>query len=117
MDLVLHCKKEHQEGSLKPVLRIKVNTEKCTLNIKEKVEEIVSKTYSLDKYALRFQGIKEGCIELLYYISKPLRSYLMEFKISEGTIAEFHACKIVSLHIDGFIIKISSRTTNITVSS
>ena len=25
VDLVLHCKKEHQEGSLKPVLRIKVN--------------------------------------------------------------------------------------------
>ena len=41
----------------------------------------------------------------------------MEFKISKGTIAEFHACKIMSLHIDGFTIKISSRTTDITVSS
>ena len=33
VDLVLHCREEYQEGSLKPVLRIKVNTEKCTLTI------------------------------------------------------------------------------------
>ena len=115
VDLVLHCKKEDQEGVLKPVLRIKVNTEKCTLNIKKQVEEIVSKTYNLDKYALRFQGIKEGCIELLYYISRPLRLYLLEFKISESIVAEFHL--IMSVHIDDFELKVPSRTTDITVSS
>ena len=65
VDLVLYCGEENQEGSLKPVLRIKVNTEKCTLNIKKQIEKIISKTYNLDKYALRFQGIKEGCT-LLY---------------------------------------------------
>ena len=117
VDLVLYCGEEHQEGSLKPVLRIKVNTEKCTLNIKKKVEEIVSKRYNLDKYALRFQGIKEGCIELLYYISRPLSLYLMEFKISEGTIAEFHSDEIMSLHVDELKLKIPSRTIDITVSN
>ena len=117
-DLVLCC--EEQKWSPKPVLRIKVNAEKCTLNIKKQVEEIVSKTYNLDKYALRFQGIKEGCIELLYYISKPLRSHLLQFKVSEGicTIAKFLANNIMSLHIDEFKLEISSwtRTFDIMVS-
>ena len=108
VDLVLHCRKEEHEGSLNPVLRIKVNTEKCTLSIKEKVEEIVSKTYNLSKYALHFHSIKEGCIELLYYISKSLKIYLLEFKISEGILEKFLAVKIISLHIDESELKIPS---------
>ena len=117
VDLVLYCEEENQKGSLKPVLRIKVNTEKCTLKIKKQVEEIVSKTYNLDKYALRFQGIKEGCIELLYYISRQLRLYLLQFKISEGTVVEFHSEEIIGLYINEFKLKIPSRTTDIMVSS
>ena len=117
VDLVLYCEEENQKGSLKPILRIKVNTEKCTLKIKKQVEEIVSKTYNLEKYALCFQGIKEGCIELLYYISRQLRLYLLQFKISEGTVVEFHSDKIIGLHIDEFKLKIPSRTTDIIVSS
>ena len=102
-DLVLYCREEHQEGSLKPVLRIKVKTEKCTSIIKARVEQLVSKTYNLEKYALRFQGIKEGCIELLYYVSKPLKLYLLQFKISDRIIwGEFHAHNIIGLHIDEF---------------
>ena len=117
VDLVLYCGEENQEGSLKPVLRVKVNTEKCTVNIKKQVEEIISKTYNLDKYALHFQGIKEGCIELLYYISKQLKSHLLEFKISEVAMAEFHSNKIICLHIDELKLEIPSRTTDVMVSS
>ena len=106
VDLVPYCKVGHWEGSLKPVLRVKVNTEKCTLNIKKRVEEIISKNYDLDKYSLCFQGITEGCIELLYYISKPLKLYLLQFEISQDILVEFLACKIVSLHIDEFKLKI-----------
>ena len=107
-DLVLYCKEEHREGSLKPTLRVKVKTAKCTPNIKSMVEEIVSKAYNLDKYALRFQGIKEGCIELLYYISKPLKLYLIQFNISRKIIlGEFLIHKIISLHIDEFELMVS----------
>ena len=101
VDLVLYCNKECQEGSLKPVLRIKVNIEECTPDVKKRVEEIVSKAYNLDKYALCFQGIKEGCIELLYYVSKSLRIYLLlQFKVSKSILEDFRAHKIISLHID-----------------
>ena len=58
--------------------------------------------YKLNKYALCFRGIKEGCIELLYYISKSLRTYLLNFELSKGILKGFHAHKIISLHIDEF---------------
>ena len=102
VDLVLHCRIENQEGLLKPVLRIKVNSEECTLDVKKRVKETVSEVYELDKYALRFQGIKEGCIELLYYISKPLKMYLLQFEVSKSILEDFHVHKIISLHIDEY---------------
>ena len=117
VDLVLYCGEENQEGSLKPVLRVKVNTDKCTLSIKRQVEEIISRTYTLDKYALRFQGIKNGCIELLYYISKPLKSHLLKFRISGYFLARFLDNKIISLQVDEFKLKTPSSSLDITVSN
>ena len=106
VEFVLRCQKEKQTGTLKPVLRIKVNCQECTPNIKKKVEDIVSKMYDLDKYTLRLRSIKEGCIELLYYISQPLKSYLLNFKISNEILANFSNCDIISLHIDEFKLDI-----------
>ena len=118
VDLVLHCREERPEGSLKPVLRIKVNTEKCTPNVKKAVEEIVSKKYELDKYALHFQGIKKGCIELLYYISRQLKLYLLHFEITGSDMEKFVAYDIVSLHVDDSVLEIPTKTAHIiTVSS
>ena len=117
VDLVFHCRAEEQAESLMPVLRIKVNTEKYTLSIKQSVEEILSKSYNLNKYAVCFQGIKEErCAELLYYISKPLKLYLLQFKLSEGNLVEFLAHKIISLHIDEFELTIPSTIVEIMVS-
>ena len=71
----------------------------------------MSKTYNLDRYALRFHSIKEGCIELLYYISKPLKLYITQFKISKGILIELFACKIIGLFTDDFELKIPTDTT------
>ena len=109
VDLVLHCKVLHQEGLLKPILRIKVNADKFTLNVKKRVEEMISKAYDLEKYALRLQGIKKGCIELLYYISKPLKVYLLEFKVSEAILIEFCSYNIKSFYIDENELNIPSK--------
>ena len=117
VDLVLHCGEENQEGLLKPVLRVKVNAEKCTANIKRQVEKAISVKYTLDKYALRFCTIKEGCIELLYYISKPLKSHFLKVIISEDIVEDFLANKIISLQIDEFKLKIPSNNSDTTVSS
>ena len=107
VDLVLDCKEYQREGSLKPLLRIKVNTEICTVYIKTKVEETVSKNYKLEEYALCFKGIKEGCIELLYHISKAMMEYFLQCKITRSILTEFSACKIIGIHINDVDILVS----------
>ena len=114
VDLVLDYRVEHQEGSPKPVLRIKVNAEKCTFDIIKMVKRKVSKSFKLQEHTLRFRAIKKGCIELCFYISKPLKSYLLQFDISKNILADFLAHKILSLQIDDHNLKTS---TDITVSN
>ena len=102
VDLVLHSKVENYEKLLKPVLRIKVNSKECTPAIEKRIKKQVSKKLNLKAYALCFRGIREGCIELLYYISQPLREYLLEFELSKSILEDFCAHKIISLHIGEF---------------
>ena len=116
VNLVLDCRIEDREGLIQPMLRVKVNAEIFTTNIRKRVEEIVSKAFNLDKYALRFQGIKESCIELLYCITIPLKLYLLEFKLPKDVVEKFLAIKIISLHIEEFELKVPSINSDITVS-
>ena len=104
VDLVLDCRVKDREGSLKPVLRIKVKAERCTAHIKYMVEKTVSEKFNLDKYTLRLYSIKKGCVELSYYISRSLRTYLLHFEFSKDTVEDFYAYKIVSLHIDEYVL-------------
>ena len=100
VDLVLHCKEHLEEGFMKPVLRIKVNVEKCTLLIKDKVKKLICESYNIEKYSLCFRGIKEGCVEFTYHISKAVMSYLFEFKVTDSIMADFAANNIISLQIN-----------------
>jgi len=104
--LVLDCEETW------PLLRIKVNAEKCTLAIQHQVKDIVSKKYDLQKYTLHFTGIKEGCILFIYHISKAVKSYLLQFEITGSIMAEFAAHNIISLQIDGLILNVPSSTAN-----
>ena len=108
VDLVLDCRVEEREGWPKPKLRIKINAEKCSFDIRKEVEEIVSRTYNLQKYALCFKGIKEGCIELIYHISRAVGMYLLQCKITGRILTEFSACKIISIYINDTDILVSS---------
>ena len=105
VDLVLECQKY---GSLKPILRIKINAEKCTVDVKRKAKEIVSEQYNLEKYAIYFKGIKEGCIELLYHVSKAVMAYLRQCKITSTIFNKLSACKIISIYINGVDILVSA---------
>ena len=104
VDLVLHCEVFKKETW--PLLRIKVNTEKCTPDVKNKVKDIVSKMYDLQKYALQFAGIKEGCIEFVYCISKAVMSYLLEFKVTGSMMSDFVSNNIICLQINDMILKV-----------
>ena len=116
-DLVLHCTEERWKGSLKPVLRIKVNAEECTPDVKEDVKEVVSKVYKLKKYALHLVYIKRGCIEFFFYISKPLKLHLITSEITASNVKEFRDHNFMNLHIDEFVLTVPPRAINLIVSS
>ena len=100
VDLVLHCKEHFEEGFIKPVLRIKVNIDKCTFAIKDEVKKIICGSYNIEMYSLCFRGIKEGCVEFIYHISKAVMSYLFEFKATDNIKADFAANNIIFLQIN-----------------
>ena len=57
---------------------------------------------------------------MLYYISKPLKLYLLDFKIYENimeVMEKFLAHHIISLQIDEFELKVPSKTIEVIVSS
>ena len=105
---MLRCKVHENEELLKPILRIKINAERCTFDIKRTAKEIVSEKYNLKEYALCFKGIKQGCIELLFHISEAVMTHILQYKITGITLAEFSACKIISIHINDVDILVSS---------
>ena len=112
VDLVLRCRVEHWEGSLKPVLRIKINAERCTIDIQRKVKEMVSEKFNLEQYSLCFKGIKKGCIELLYYISKEVMSYFLKCPLRKDGVKELSSCSIISLHIYNHELKVPQVITD-----
>ena len=116
-DLMLHCKEEQCEGQPKPVLRVKINSDKCTPNIKSKVKRAVSKAYKLKKYTLCLKCIRKGCIEMVYYISKSLKLYLINFAITGSSMEKFLAHDIINLCIhdtdDEFELKVPSNIVDV----
>ena len=80
-EFVLSCKEYEGEG-LRKHLRVKINAETLTAEVERKAKKAVSEMYNLTKYALTFKGIKQGCIELIYGISKALTSYLLHYKVT-----------------------------------
>ena len=98
-DIVLKCTLIEQE-CMKPMLRVKVNTEKCDEHATKRVKETLCKQFDLEKYSLCLKCIKQGCFELIYQVSKNVMTYLLEFKITGHIVTELAAQNIVSLQCD-----------------
>ena len=108
IDLVAHYEIFERKGLMKPLLRIKVKVDKFTDSIKREVEEAVSLKFRLEKYSLRFKGIKEGCIELVYEVSNAMMSYFLHYKFDGYDLTDLAACKIISLYINDMELQIPS---------
>ena len=100
MELVPHYEVFERQGLVKPLLRIKVKAECCTNSVKKEVIEVVSLIFDLKKFSLRFRGIKEGCVELIYEISNAMMLYFLQYKFTGADLAEFAAHDIISIHIN-----------------
>ena len=113
MDLVLRHEVFRRKESMKPLLRIKIGAEKFTSNMKKKVEGKLRKKFNLEKYSIRFKGIKEGCIELLYQISVSTMSYLLRCKVTGHDLAAFSRLQITSLQLPGLAIVIPDQVKDL----
>ncbi|XP_065917407.1 uncharacterized protein [Dysidea avara] len=103
-DLVLRYRVYQVEGLLQPQLRVKIKTEQCNNQVMKKVKKIISRKFSLEEYSLYFVGIKEGCIELVFRISKATMSYLLTFTITNSIIADLTEQDIICLQINNMNI-------------
>ena len=108
MEIVAHFEVLEGQGLVKPLLRIKVKAECCTDSVKKEVKEVVSLIFDLEKFSLRFRGIKEGCIELIYEISNAMMLYFLQCQFTGSDLAEFAAHDIISLHINDMELIIPS---------
>ena len=109
MEIVAHYEVIEREGSIKPLLRIKVKAESCTHFVRREVEEVVSSAFDLKEYTLSFKGIKEGCIELIYEISDEVMLYFLQCKFTGSDLAKFAAHDIISIHINDMELIIPSK--------
>ena len=112
-DLVISCKRYKNEELLIPILRIKLSKKECTEAIQKEVKEVVSKKYKLEEYSLCFRTINEGCIELVYVISKKMVSYLLKYKLVKLDLVEFAAHDILSLQIGDMKLTVPSEFKNV----
>ena len=99
----------HKEGLLPGTckLRVKVARDECTVEVEKEVKEIISEHFKLEKYALVFKGIKQGCIELIYQISYSVKSYMLQHKLNRYDILQLKAQKIIILKFDNIEFNIS----------
>ena len=100
VDLVLYYEAFESKGLVKPSLRIKVKIDNYADCIKAEVEKVMSSKFNLEEYSLRFRGIKEGCIELVYEISNAMMEYFLQCKFTGNDMIYFAACTIISVYIN-----------------
>jgi len=113
VDLVLHYKEYKEEGIMRPQLRVKVNVERCTVDVEKKVKDIVSTKLDVKRYSLHLISVKNGCIELSYQISKALMSYLLHFKVTGSVMVDFAAFNITSLQVDDMMLTVPPDITDV----
>ena len=107
--LVLQCDEFKYKEDLVPgtcKLRVKIARDECTVEVEKEVKEVISEYFKLEKYALIFKGIEQGCIELIYQISHSVKSYMLQHKLNGYDILQLKAHKIIALKFDSMELNI-----------
>ena len=112
VDLIIHYKVYERIGFTRPLLRVKLKLNRFSSH-KESVKRELSKVFNLKEYTLCLKGIKEGCVELMYKISKELKSYLLSYRLINSDVQYLLKHGITHLEIDNMEIDlISFKVTN-----
>ena len=81
------------------LFRIKVNTEKCTNCTIENVQQILSKTFNLQKGALYVIDVKKGSVEIIFGMSEKLIPYFLNYIITDDILLKLHENCILTLQV------------------
>jgi len=86
MDLMELIKNEGRMPSVE--LRVKYNG--LSLNEKEKkmIKKIVCNTFNLPEHSIFFHHAEDGCIALIFEISRSVKDYLLSLKICAGSLVQ-----------------------------
>ena len=98
-----------KEDSILPgccTLRVKVKHDKCTAEVVKEVKGLISEHFKLEKYALIFKGIKEGCIELIYQTSHSVKSYMLQYKVTRYDMLHFKTHDIIAFKFENMELNI-----------
>ena len=81
------------------LFRIKVNTEKCTNCTIENIQQILSKTFNLQKGALYVIDVKKGSVEIIFGMSEKLIPYFLNYIITDDILLKLHEYCILTLQV------------------
>ena len=85
---------------------------KCTLAVKEKIQNIIYECFRLRKGMIIFKGIEEGCFAFVYQISVAIKCHMLQRKFSPSDVTMLTDNHIVSISIDDVKLSISSQVCN-----
>ena len=111
-DFLLHYRQYKPELE-QPVLRVKVNIEKCDIDNYKKAKKVLSAKFNLEDYSLCCIGIKEGCIEIMFWVSEALMSYLLHFELSKENGNDLAVNNIICLQLNGMVMFVPKNSTAI----
>ena len=104
LDLLSDCGKMFNPDDLMPgtyTFAIEYIGDKCTMETKTVVENVIREHFHLQKGTIIFKGIKTASIILVYQISADVRSYLLKYHLDDQDLAALAAHKITYVIIDG----------------
>ena len=101
--------KDFMPGTHKLV--IKYVGDKCTLKIKEMVQNIIYECFHLKKGSIIFKGVQEGSVEFVYEISPTVKSYLLQYPLTTKDTELLFENQINRLIIDNEELKLPKVTS------
>ena len=79
---------------------------KCTLESTIFIRNVVYECFQLKKVSIIFRGAEEGCVAFVFQISSAVRSYLLQYKVTNEVVAVLAKYNITHVLIDDEELKV-----------
>ena len=96
-------------------LIIKYTGGECTLESKKIIQDVVYECFHPKKVSIIFRGAEEGCVAFVFQISGAVKSYLLQYQITDEDVAVLAKHNITHVIIDDEELKVLSQDQKVTV--